>query len=332
MGSLKLRTLLAGLLAGVLLSILRAPLGLDLVRVPAVDGATAALFRAAPWIVLAGLFGRPARLFERDGVPVATLLFGATLGVALAAFGLDRVLAPQSRFAAGSAALGLAALIWVCVRRPAGGAAAEPDDGSEAPRFLEWSALLLAGQGCALSLSCVAYHLRHLGLASTAEDSASAFVFAALVAVGAACFAAGWVRGSRARALLAGGLPLAAAAGLVGAGVMHGFTGPGGLDVYLRRFGLDLSLVGTLRYTALIASVVLVAPALATGAALAGARHRMRLAAVLLGAGVGVAAWPIAVDALGGEPRAYVELFDADAPPWTWQRIAGGAWLAAAGG
>src|SRR5688500_15025105 len=100
-----LRSLAAGAAAGVLVAAARAPRGLEPALFPAVDGATAALVGAAPWILCAWLLGPGARRFA-SGVPVATLLLGALLGLALASFGTPPQLLPESR-------LGLA--LWLLI-------------------------------------------------------------------------------------------------------------------------------------------------------------------------------------------------------------------------
>ena len=49
-----MRTLLFGALSGLLLSLLRAPLGLDLFQIPAVEGHVALGIRALALVVIAG--------------------------------------------------------------------------------------------------------------------------------------------------------------------------------------------------------------------------------------------------------------------------------------
>lgn len=327
MGAPTVRSLAAGVCAGVILSAARPPLGLDLLHLPAVGGGTAALFGAVPWILLAGLLGRTARRFA-GGVPVLALLTGAALGFALHACVLVALVRPETRLGMAAALSVPAVLLFLCVR----GKSAEPGPEADTPRPAERLALFVAGAGLALALQPLAYHLQHLGMASEAEASVRGVVFATLLALGAAAFGPPLARGRAAPAALAGGLAVAAALALLGATLLQGLAEQRALDSYLRRFGVDFTMIGTLRPTLLLAGVLYVAPGLCAGAALAGARHPARLAAVLLGAGAGVGLWPFLVDLALDAPRAAAELHALDAPAWTWRWVATGVWVASAGG
>ena len=123
MGASTVRSLAAGVCAGVILSAARPPLGLDLLHLPGVGGGTAALFGAVPWILLAGLLGRTARRFA-GGVPVLALLSGAALGFALHALVLAALLRPETRLGMAAALCVPAVLLFLCVR----GAGRPPQD------------------------------------------------------------------------------------------------------------------------------------------------------------------------------------------------------------
>jgi len=321
------RALIAGLFAGAMLGAAVAPLGVDVVGLVAVDGATSALFRAVPWILLAGLLGRPARAFAA-GVPAGWLATGAVLGMAFERLAVG----PPERFGArasiGLAVIVCAAGVWFSVRRAHPGR--DPLAPDPRPSLLAWLGLIAAGAGLALAFAPLGYHLEHLGLASDAETSVRAVVLSALVFVG--CIAFGPLIPARARnAALPVLIAAAAAAAFVGVALLTGLQEPRMLEGYLRRFGFDFSSIGRLLPTALLASLVFVAPALLAGTALAAARERVRLSAVLLGVGVGIALWPVLVDASAGAPQAAPEMFAREAEAWTWARVALGARIAVAG-
>ena len=95
MSSTNLRALVAGTLAGLMLSVSRAPLGLDLIHLAVVDEWTGALFRVLPWVLLAGLLALSKRSFP-EGVPTTWLAGGVSLGVLLESFALQAVWQPKA--------------------------------------------------------------------------------------------------------------------------------------------------------------------------------------------------------------------------------------------
>jgi hypothetical protein len=313
-----------------MLAVARAPLGLDVVGLPAVDGATVALFRAVPWVLLAGLLGRPARAFA-GGVPTAWLLSGALAGFTAEAFGLEALHPFETRLGIGSVVVACAVGAYLCARGKRASADAEHAGAREERVGIgAWFGLMAAGAGLALALRPLGLHLEHLGLRSDAETLVRGAALAGLLLAGAVAF--GPLVPARARgALLPALLALAAAAAFVGVQQLGVLQDARLLDHYLRRFELDYSRIGMLGPALLLTGLVLVAPALVAGAALGAARHRVRLSAVLLGVGVGLAAWPIAVDAAAGAPQAAPAMFAADGPAWTWGRVALGTWVAAGG-
>jgi hypothetical protein len=332
-----LRALGAGFCAGAMLGVSRAPLGIDAVGLPALDGGTVAVFRCVPWVLLAGLLGRPARAFAR-GVPVAPLAGGAALGFAFQTLIVGALEVPGPRLGIGLCALAYAAGIWLCVRGNAPDGTRDPEGtrpaDAERVGIGQWIGLLAAGAGVALAWCPLGYHLEHLSLGSDAESALRGTVLACLVAVGVVAFGPlcpGRARPAGSPAGLAALLALAAAAAFIGVQLLGDLQEPRPLDAYLRRFGLDFSHVGMLKTTALLTSLIFVAPALLAGTALSMARERVRLSAVLLGVGIGLGLWPITVDLALGEASAAPAMFARDAPPWTWARVAFGTRLAAVG-
>jgi hypothetical protein len=319
-----LRYLLAGAAAGWLVAAGREPPGLDAVRLAGGDAASAALFAAVPWILLAGLLGRTGSL------SMAQLLSGAALGVAFHAFVLDGLWRAQTRFGTALDLLLPAAVLFASLRgRPA--AAAEAPEARASLR--EALGLCAAGAGLALAWAPLGFHLRHLGLGSEAEASTRGVVLAALLVLGALAFGPLVARGPRGRALALGaGLPLAAAAALLSAALLADLADPARLELYLKRFGQDYSRIGMLGPTLLLGAAVCVVPGLCAGAALAGLGERVRLAALCAGIALGRGLWPIAVGLLREPPRAFAELYAGEGLPWTARQIALGIWVASLGG
>jgi len=117
-----------------------------------------------------------------------------------------------------------------------------------------------------------------------------AAVLACLLAIGGVVFGRATVGAGahRCAALLLGAGTLGALALALAAGIAE----PLGFKALCARIQSDASLAGTPRVGAFVALVVLVLPALAAGTAAHLARRRTTLAAMLLGAGLGVAAAP----------------------------------------
>jgi len=330
--------LLHGLCAGILLAVLRAPLGLDWTQVAVVQGTSAALFRAAGLLLLAlALDGRRAAF--RDGLGGGWLLALAG-GFGLQVFLLDRT--PASR--AGYALLCVLAVLFL---RALAGARATSNEGAERVERHERGWLLALGAGLALALEGLAHETR-LFTGGTADDEGLlAFVFLLLVAGGAGAFGP---LGARLRApapRFAAGLALSAASGLVGLHFLAQLT-PEGLPTYLQRMdpllelgrrldgalGLDLGLasappldgasISTLWTTLLLGTAALALPAFGLGAALANTREVSRISLALIGAALGLFARPHLVRLLA-EPLPVGEY-----PLVSWQLLAGGSLLAAA--
>jgi hypothetical protein len=290
-----MRSLLFGALAGLLLSLLRAPLGLDLLSVPAVAGQTALGVRALALFVVAG-----GLLASVHGLLGARLLLGALLGYAVHGLLLGASWAPGSRPALIACALaGLLLLVWFArgTRGERSGEPAQPESGAG---FGEMLGYAIAGAGIGTGLELVARHLRLQGTQLAADDSVFGSVLLALLFVGAAAF--GWIaRLPRWRRYAPGVLLAAAGAALfVSLHVLASTANYEGLREYVRRFGLDLSRHGTPAYDALLAASYFVAPAFATGSALGALEGRKRGFALLLGAAVGLCFLPGMFESIPG--------------------------------
>ncbi len=356
-----MRALLIGVLAGVTLIGLRAPLGLELVQVPATSAAVAHAVRAAALMVVAlGLILAGRRLFER---PFAgRLLAGAAAGIAyrglffepdgrgfwITVAGITAlwILAHRRRTAlwlaaAGGVLSGLA--VWVLCRtaQPEGHAeivifalialatmtavgrlgflapdgpaeeGSEPAEGDDdldglakaadslgqakelsMPMRGELTGLALGGCGATLAICGVMRLLRLLGGGQPTDDVLFTLCLAVFAALGAGAFTQ--LLGERGprrfgRPL---GLMAAAGAGFASLRALTNLSGPRGLDQFLRTFGIDTSLNGTLAYDLAIAVPVLAGTGLLLGAALKACRQPVQLSAVGLGAAVGTVLVP----------------------------------------
>jgi hypothetical protein len=280
-----MRTLLFGALAGLLLSLLRAPLGLDLLQIPAVEGRIALAMRALALVVIAG-----AVLSKVSFSLTPRMLFGILLGYATHGLLLGSSWAPGSRLGlAACALLGLVLLVWVA--RGLGEGTRETS-GSPAPGFGEMLGLAIAGAGLAAGLELVARHLRLHGTQLPADDSIFGSVLIALLLGGALAF--GWVARLALWRRFAPAVLLAGAGALlyVSLKALGGVTQYAGLREYVRHFGLDTSVHGTPAYDALLAAAFFVAPAFAIGAALPVLEGRKRIFALLLGSVAGLCLVP----------------------------------------
>jgi hypothetical protein len=282
----RVRTALFGVLAGILLSASRAPLGIDGPQVPAAEAGTAAVFRAAALLAIALASGRTARLFA-PRLAVSWLLGGTTLGFALHALLFDELWRPSVY---GSLLLLVAAfaaaLIVLADRAPAA------EDAAPAPAadLAQRTGLFAAGAAAALALESVARVLRLFGGAQPADDGAFGTVFLAALAIGAMAFGPllqPWRSGRRAQ--LAGGLALGTAACALSVFLLADISRRDALEAFLRHplWDLDLSQVGLLAGDLLIGARALVAPAFVLGAALGALQHRSQLASLLVGAAAG---------------------------------------------
>jgi hypothetical protein len=307
------RNLLAGLAAGAVLSLARAPLGLDVTGVPATPALTSMLFRALA--LLAVGVGLGARL------RVASWLAGVTLG-----FGLHGFLLASRLELGGWLGLTIALVLGVLA---IGFAASRPDpeDAPAPATALERAGLFVAGAGIAVTLESIARTLRLLGSGQPFDDTAFGFVLLVALTLGAAAFG-GWLTAERrAAAGLGAGVALAAVAGLYSVQLLGDFSAREGLDRFLRSppWALDLSQRGRLYGDLLIGGRVVLVPAFVLGMALCGARHRSQLASLLAGGGAGLVL--LAMVLIDGAPSTEIELSLATA-----ERVTLGAWIAAAGG
>lgn len=333
-----MRHLLVGLYSGMLLATLRAPLGLELLQLPASEPSAALAYRAAGLLAVAiGLLfgcGRGAESFS----PVA-FLGGAAAGFTAAGVltGLDSPTTSSTVFAlllvgliaashrggaearpqrARVVVAGLAALIgWYLLMHgpPQGhvgalltviggattlvavGRLGEPEGAAwtPSPQVAGRAAGLAAG-GAGLALACegLARPTRQLCGGLPLDDLVLGAVFLGLVAFGAAAFGRLAQRPSSVQVARAALLALTVVAVLVATGVLENISTVRGLDRFVRRFQLDLSLRGTLLYDAVLGGAVFVVPAFLVGAIAALCRRPVDLAALLVGGAVGLVLLP----------------------------------------
>lgn len=286
-----MRQTLSGIAIGALLSLLRAPLGIDLLQWPAVQARTAYGYRAlALTLVALGLWGAGARSVS------ARWLLAVALGFALHGLVLANVWSPSS-----ATSLWIAGLIACAVAAIAGRTRDELQDAAgpkeESTPFFTMLGIATAAAGVTLSIEALARHLRLFGGGLAQDDSVFGTVLLIGMAVGAGAF--GWI--VRARPLRGLALPVAlsaaAAGGYAGLRVITSTATSRGLDQYLRAYGLDTSLHGMLVYDALLGASCFVVPALLAGAALSAVRTREELFSTLLGAAGGLAIVPSLLDA-----------------------------------
>ncbi|MEE2941276.1 MAG: hypothetical protein VX460_12880 [Planctomycetota bacterium] len=244
----------------------------------------------------------------------------------------DPVLAPASAPwpAWGGAALGpltgagrALLLAWVCL----GGAllprfAPRAERGeSTAPVLV--IGLFLAAAGAAAQTTALGRIAGRVGLGTPEDTAVFVTAAAALLFAGSVTLGALLQRSSIRTVIL---LILGASVlGLFALAVAGGVTSPTGFAALCERFGADRSLAGTARVNAAVAATVLVAPALALGAAATGLQDLRAFAAAVAGAALGVWAsrWllpvggeelPVAAEALGSSSV-----------------VRSGAWLVASG-
>ena len=305
MGLANPRILLYGLLAGCLLSVMQAPLGLDWTQLPAVGATTAALFRAGALIAVA-LFLDPRRPAFRSPLVVGQLLFATAAGYALFGFVLSTHWQPEGR-------TGFAILLvggTVLLRMAAG-----PAGDAEAARLslVERLGLVVAAAGATIALENLAHHVRLLGLGLPEDDTVIGTVFLLILTVGAIAFGGLVARPTWERLVPAVGAAATAAATLAGLVFIRGLN-QDAFFRYLGRFGVDLSRSGTWSATALLAAASLVVAGFVAGTTLSGARHAGRLASLLLGAAVGNLLVPAVVNAVS-VPLVFPRQADS---PWAW--------------
>ena len=277
------RSLAAGVVAGLGLSALRAPCGLDALQVHAADPTTAATVRALAWLAIG--FGLSRRAQRAGDLEPRTLVLGATVGFFVHAGLLGRLAAPAGVLGV-VVTVALLALAMALVARPRLDRAASEGERAAQPSLAEAAGLALAAAGATLALDGPARALRLLGLGTMDDDAHVALVLLALVAVGTIAFG-GLARGRRAPVVLAAGLALVPGAGAFAWNKVAKLADPEQFAQRLGRFGVDPSQHGTLIWNASLAAGVLVLPAFVLGIALTGARRPRRLGAVAAGAALG---------------------------------------------
>ncbi len=285
-----MRKILSGIAIGALLSLLRAPLGIEFLQWPAVDARTAYGYRAlALGLAACALWGARVR-------SLSTLwLVAITVGYALHGLVLANLWSPSGHLSLWIT--GLAASAAVILARPARrDPAAAADEAIETTPFLAMIGIAIAAAGVAISVEASARHVRLFGAGLAQDDSLFGTVLLLGIVIGSAAF--GWVaRAPKSRGLAVPiALSAAAAGGYAALRVITSAATTRGLDQYLRAYGLDTSLHGTLVYDALMSASCFVVPALFIGAALAGVRSREELFSMLLGAAIGLFVVPSLFD------------------------------------
>jgi hypothetical protein len=336
-----MRRILSGIAIGTLLSLLRAPLGVTFLQWPAVDARTAYGYRALALAITAfALWGARVR-------SLSTLwLVAITAGYALHGLVLANLWSPGGHVSLWVSAL--VALAAVILARPAQNdpAGADARVGADVPPasalgstaalrgsvestpFVAMLGIAVAAGGVAISLECIARHVRLFGAGLAQDDSVFGTVLLIGIVVGCAAF--GWVARATQTRSLAVPIALAGAAG-GGYAALRVITSAAtnrGLDLYLRSYGLDTSLHGTLVYDALISASCFVVPALFLGAALAGVRTREELFSLLIGATIGVFVVPSLFDVNAATADTDKVLFSAQLIPLALLITVSGAVLA----
>jgi tetratricopeptide (TPR) repeat protein len=315
-----MRTVLYGLVVGFMLSALRAPLGLDLVEVPAALADTAYGYRGLALAVIA------MACWLKGPGPLSTGFLASTaLGFALQALFLSDFWAPSSAAELWLVALtGFAVLVWL----GRGDMLNQREPDSDRPSFLAMIGLCAAGAGVAVGLESLARHVRLFGGGLPEDDSVSAIVLLLGLVVGA--LAGGWICAApRLRALsFPAGLAATSAACFVSLHTLNGITSTRGLSQYLQAYGLDTSSHGMLAYDALIAASCFLLPAVLLGAALRGARSKLDLTSALSGAALGLYFVPRLMTAPETRGVGELEMFSAQLVPLGCLTAIGGAALA----
>ncbi len=308
-----MRTTIFGFLAGIILSALRLPPGLDLTQVPAVDAVTAAIFRAAALAAIA-LVLSPRRTAFREGAIAGPLLVGATLGYAVHGLVLQPLWEPYCRTGFALLLLGSTVLLALAAgkRGPV-----ETVDEKEAPNGIGRFGLFVGSLGATLAVVHLARYVRLLTVGTREGETVLGAVFLTALAIGAVAFGAPLVHSGRGRLARCAGLALAAATTLLGLRFV------GGLNVdtfygYLKRFDFDVTMVGMGRVTAVLGGASFVLPAFCLGTALAGSRRAGLMSTMLLGAAFGVLLDPFIVRAVA-QPYLAADIADST---WAWTPFA----------
>jgi hypothetical protein len=318
-----LRILAFGLVAGALLATSRSQLD----PLPAhfsASGYGRAVALGFGLVVVALFLDRRRPLFRGDA-RVRVLLAAGCAGFVAGALLLLPVFEPHS----GLGLAGWLLLAGLALHALSGPIAETPSEERTRRRF-QWNhghvGLLFAAAGAMLAIEAVVRHTRLLTLGLPEEESLIGLTGLALVTIGAVAFGAPLVRRSAAPGVVPGLLVLVVPAALPGLMFLDGL-GTDELNAYVRRFGLDLSLVGELRVTALLSALTLVLPCFVAGAALGATRDVARFAAIARGAALGALAAPFALN-VQLVPHAFGELAS---EPDAWRMLAAAIFVAAPG-
>ena len=186
------RTLLLGLLTGIAASLLRAPLGVELVHLSETPATLAVAYRAIAFLLLAValLAGRHK---DGEGISPLRFLIGAVTG--LAAHGLLLGSTPDSHLLAVFLAALIGAALYYTARGSLGPEleeseehdVAEDEEAAQIPTATPLAHAII-GVGLALCLEGLFRHLRLFGAGESNEDSLFGIVLALLILAGAGCF------------------------------------------------------------------------------------------------------------------------------------------------
>ena len=300
-----MRTLLLGLLTGLCASLLRAPLGIDLVHLSSTPASISVAYRAAAFflLALALLAGR-----NKAGEGLSPLRFLAGTAIGLTSHGLLLASTPSGHLLATLVCALLGAALYYTARGVLGPeledelSDADDEDAPQIPTATPLAHAII-GAGLALCLEGLFRHLRLFSTGLPSDDSVFGIVLTLLILVGAGCFK-NLVRSTTSRTLCLAGGSLGA---LLSLRLITGIsTGPG-LDRYLKWFDLDTSLRGTLGYDALLAALVFIIPAFLIGAGFQGVLRRSNLAGLSIGAAIGLLISPhclsyLILEKVPGEP------------------------------
>ncbi|MCA8981206.1 MAG: hypothetical protein KDC14_14345, partial [Planctomycetes bacterium] len=274
-----MRALLIGVIAGVGLSVLRAPLGVELVQFAGTTAETGFAFRAAGFALCALAVWLASRKLDGPGLGVR-LFGGLALGFAL--HGLVLGWTPASH--RGVIGVSLALLFAAFVLGRAGLEAPERTPDDEGPtRPGSALGLALVGAGLALLFELVARPLRWYGGGLPADDALFAACLLIPAAIGALAFRRALASPSGAAGGRTFGAHGAALGVFAGLWLLSSFSDPRRLKPHLARFGVDTSEHGTLLFDTWIALPVLVLAALGIGALAAGIRRREQWVALTMG-------------------------------------------------
>jgi hypothetical protein len=300
------RHALAATLVGVLLSLLRQPLGADALHVLSADPLRAAAVRGIGLALACVLVGPRHGPRQRALDLVCALVGYAVHGLWLQAWWwpstLPGMLAAVLPLAAAAAWLGRADAAHAATggAEPAAGVQAtsvpadgEPAAGEPATGVLALVGSALGAAGAVIALEVLARHVRLLGLATPSDDTVGASMLLATSAFGAFAFGGLVCAPGRARAGLAAALAAAAALALVGYEYLQHFEDPALLQAFLKRYGLTGAAIGTAGANGAIAGTAFIASAFALGSGVCGARERRTWIALAIGALLGSIAVPL---------------------------------------